>query len=72
MDQALITQVLPRAEDRGKDLGVINIANVLPYVLAAAVGGVVINSFGYPTLMVLVLITGLIAAATVQPIKGVQ
>jgi len=72
VDQALITQVLPRAEDRGKDLGVINIANVLPYVLAAAIGGVVINSFGYPTLMVLVLATGLIAAATVQPIKGVQ
>ena len=27
VDQALVTQVLPRAIDRGRDLGVINIAN---------------------------------------------
>ncbi|MGI5128709.1 MFS transporter [Pseudonocardia sp. CA-107938] len=72
VDQALITQVLPSAEDRGRDLGVINIANVLPYALAGVFGGIVINSFGYPTLMVLVLVTGLIAALTVQPIKSVR
>ena len=34
VDFALITEVLPGAEDRGKDLGVINIANALPQVLA--------------------------------------
>ena len=34
VDQALITQVLPTAEDRAKDLGVINIANSMPQVLA--------------------------------------
>jgi MFS family permease len=34
VDFALITQVLPGAEDRGKDLGVINIANALPQVIA--------------------------------------
>ena len=34
VDFALITQVLPAAEDRAKDLGVINIANALPQVLA--------------------------------------
>jgi MFS family permease len=71
VDQALITQVLPHPEDRGKDLGVINIANVLPYVLTGLIGGVVINAFGYPTLMVLVLVTAVIAALTVRPIKGV-
>lgn len=37
VDFALITQVLPGAEDRGKDLGVINIANALPQVLSPAI-----------------------------------
>lgn len=77
VDQALITQVLPRAEDRGKDLGVINIANNLPYVFAGALGGVVIAVFGrddlgYPVLYALSLVTALIAALTVQPIKSVR
>ena len=34
VDFAMITQVLPAALDRAKDLGVINIANALPQVLA--------------------------------------
>lgn len=73
VDQALITQVLPSAEDRGKDLGVINIANTLPYVLAAALGGLVINELGgYVTLYLLVLVTGVLAALTVRPIKSVH
>ncbi len=42
VDFALITQVLPGAEGRGKDLGVINIANALPQVLAPAVAGLVL------------------------------
>ncbi len=72
VDQALVTQVLPAAEDRGKDLGIIGVANVLPYVLAAALGGIVINLAGYATLYVLVLVTALLAAASVQPIKSVR
>ena len=72
VDQALVTQVLPSAEDRGKDLGIIGVANVLPYVLAAALGGVVINVWGYPTLYVLVLVTAVLAAAAVRPIRGVR
>ena len=73
VDQALITQVLPRPEDRGKDLGVINIANMLPYVLAAALGGLVITELGgYVTLYLLVVVTGVIAALTVRPIKRVR
>jgi MFS family permease len=72
VDQALITQVLPSAEDRGKDLAVINIANVLPYPVVGAVGAIVITAFGYPTLMILVLLTAIVAALTVQPIKSVD
>ena len=42
VDFALITQVLPRAGDRAKDLGVINIAAALPQVLAPAIAGLVL------------------------------
>ena len=42
VDFALITQVLPTATERAKDLGVINIANALPQVLAPAVAGVIL------------------------------
>jgi MFS family permease len=42
VDFALITEVLPAAVDRAKDLGVINIANALPQVLAPVLAGVLL------------------------------
>lgn len=42
VDFALITQVLPDAEERAKDLGVINIAAALPQVFAPAIAAFVI------------------------------
>ncbi len=42
VDFALITQVLPAAAERAKDLGVINIASALPQVLAPAVAGLIL------------------------------
>jgi MFS family permease len=42
VDFALITQVLPGAAERAKDLGVINIAAALPQVLAPAIAGLVL------------------------------
>lgn len=48
VDFAMIGQVLPAARDRGKDLGVINIANALPQVLAPVVAaGVLAVRLGY-------------------------
>lgn len=49
VDFALITQVLPGAEDRAKDLGVINIANALPQVFAPVIAGallIVVDALG--------------------------
>ena len=43
VDFALITQVLPGAEDRAKDLGVINIANALPQVFAPILANVILQ-----------------------------
>ena len=42
VDAALITQVLPRATDRAKDLGVINIANSAPQVLGPALAAPIV------------------------------
>ncbi|WP_121257234.1 MFS transporter [Nocardioides ferulae] len=43
VDFALITQVLPGAADRAKDLGVINIAAALPQVVAPVLATVILN-----------------------------
>ncbi|MEU3431489.1 MFS transporter [Streptomyces gardneri] len=46
VDFALLTDVLPTAEDRGRDLGVINIANALPQVLAPVIAAPVVTHLG--------------------------
>lgn len=43
---AMITQKLPSASDRGKDLGVINIGSTLPQIVMPWLGAGVINAFG--------------------------
>jgi MFS family permease len=54
VDAALITQVLPSAGGRAKDLGLINIANSAPQVLAPAIAAPIVSSLGgYPVLYVL-------------------
>ncbi len=73
VDQALITQVLPAARDRAKDLGVINIANSLPQVLGPALAGPVIAGLGgYPSLYLLTALVTLLGAILVQPIRSVR
>lgn len=43
---AMITQLLPSAADRGKHLGVINLASTLPQVIMPSVGAAIVNAFG--------------------------
>lgn len=43
---AMITQVLPSASSRGKDLGVINIASTLPQIVMPPIGAMIVNSLG--------------------------
>jgi MFS family permease len=78
VDLALISRVLPRPEDRAKDLGVVNIANALPQVLAPVVAGVVIASLksqGYDTAYQVLYLAGaavtVLGAVLVVNIKGV-
>ncbi|AUG82070.1 MFS transporter [Kitasatospora sp. MMS16-BH015] len=72
VDQALVTQVLPAAADRAKDLGVINIANSGPQVLAPAVAApVVAHLGGYLGLYLVTALVTLLAAGLVHRIRGV-
>ena len=73
VDLALLTQVLPQAMNRGKDLGVINVANSLPQVLAAPTAFLFVTMLGgYVSLYVLAAVIGLLGAAAVLMIKGVR
>lgn len=73
VDLALLTDVLPSASDRGKDMGVFNIANALPNALAPLVGGIVVATFGsFQPLFFMAAGMTLLAAILVQPIKSVR
>ncbi|MFN8156156.1 MAG: MFS transporter [Candidatus Nanopelagicales bacterium] len=72
VDQALVTQVLPTAIDRGRDLGVINIANSAPQVLAPVIAApIVTGATGYTGLYLLTAVITLLSAVLVLPIKSV-
>ena len=71
VDFAMITEVLPSADDRAKDLGVINIANALPQVLAPVVAaGVLGLGFGYSTLYVVAAAVSVLGSVLVVNIKS--
>jgi MFS family permease len=73
VDQALITQVLPAAVDRGKDLGVINIANSAPQVLAPAIAAVLVTQLGgYTGLFLFATLVALLSGWLVGKIRGVR
>ena len=72
VDFALMTDVLPAAAHRGKDLGVINIANSLPQVAAPALAAPLVHHLGgYRTLYAVAAAVGLVGALLVRRIRGV-
>jgi MFS family permease len=72
VDQALITQVLPKAHDRAKDLGIINIAIVCPYAIGPAIAAPIVSLAGYPALFGATAAVGVVAAIGVWKIKSVR
>jgi MFS family permease len=72
VDAALITQVLPAAADRARDLGLINIANAAPQVLGPAISGpIVVYLGGYPALYALTAAVTLAGSVLVNKIRSV-
>ncbi|KUN92203.1 MFS transporter [Streptomyces caeruleatus] len=73
VDFALMTDVLPTARDRGKDLGVINVANALPQVAAPALAAPIVTHLGgYRMLYLVAAAVGLAGAVLVGRIRGVD
>jgi MFS family permease len=71
VDQALITQVLPQARDRAKDLGIINIAIVCPGAIGALIAAPLVSLAGYPTLFAATAVVAIAASLGVWRIKSV-
>jgi MFS family permease len=72
VDQALITQVLPSAGDRAKDLGIINIAIVCPWAIGALIAAPLVALAGYPTLFAATALVSIAASVGVWRIKSVR
>jgi MFS family permease len=72
VDQALITQVLPKAHDRAKDLGIINIAIVCPAAIGALIAAPLVSLAGYPALFGATAVVAVAAAIGVWQIKSVR
>jgi hypothetical protein len=72
VDQALVIQVLPSAAARAKDLGLINIANSGPQVVAAAIAAPLVSQFGgYPALYLGVAVITTAGSVSVWKIRSV-
>jgi MFS family permease len=73
VDQALATQVLPDPADRGKDLGIMNIATAVPQALAPLLGAlVVVGLGGFMTLFLLAGAATILGALAILPIRSVR
>ncbi|MGI5454706.1 MFS transporter [Streptomyces sp. CA-249302] len=73
VDFALMTDVLPKAADRGKDLGVINVANALPQVAAPALAAPLVTYLGgYRVLYAVAAVIGVAGVVFVDRIRGVD
>ena len=72
VDQALITQVLPQAADRAKDLGIINIAIIGPSALGGGLAAALVSLGGYPLLFAATAVAAAGGAAFVWKVKSVR
>ena len=73
VDQALVTQVLPAARDRARDLGIINIANSAPQVLGPAIAFPLVSyAGGYPALFLAAAAVTVLGSVLVTRIRSVD
>lgn len=73
VDTALVTLVLPRAEDAARDMGVLNIANAGPQIIAPFVASAIVTTLGgYTPLFLAYGVLSLIGALAILPIRSVR
>jgi MFS family permease len=73
VDAALVTLVLPRGEDAARDLGVLNIANAGPQVIALVLAALIISHLGgYRMLFIVGGCCGIIGSVAVVGVRSVR
>ena len=73
VDQALATQVLPDSHNRGKDLGIMNIATAVPQAFAPLLGAFLVAAVGgFTGLFVCSAIAAALGGLAILPIKSVR
>ena len=72
VDTALVTLVLPKAEDAARDMGVLNIANAGPQIIAPFIASAVVSLAGYTTLFLVGGVLSILGALAVRPIRSVR
>ncbi|MCM2417278.1 MULTISPECIES: MFS transporter [unclassified Streptomyces] len=73
VDTALVTLVLPRAEDAARDMGVLNIANAGPQIIAPFVASAIVTTLGgYTPLFLVGGALSLLGALAILPIRSVR
>jgi MFS family permease len=73
VDTALMTEVLPSEESRGKDLGILNTANTVPAIIAPLItAGIVGIGLGYVPVFIISLVVILVGAFSIFMIKSVR
>ncbi len=73
VDAALMTEVLPNEETRGKDLGILNTANTVPGILAPLVTSSIVGAgFGYNPVFIVSIVIILVGAFSIFMIKSVR
>ncbi|UGT44753.1 MFS transporter [Nocardia yamanashiensis] len=72
VDTALVTMVLPKAEDAARDMGVLNIANAGPQILGPFVASAVVGLGGYTPLFLFGGLLSVLGALAVAPIRSVR
>ncbi|MEN8651853.1 MFS transporter [Streptomyces sp. 21So2-11] len=72
VDTALVTMVLPKAENAARDMGVLNIANAGPQIVAPFIASVVVSVGGYTSLFLVAAALAVLGALAVRPIRTVR
>ncbi|MFC9341396.1 MFS transporter [Streptomyces sp. NPDC057020] len=73
VDTALVTMVLPKVEDAARDMGVLNIANAGPQIVAPFVASLIVSlSGGYTALFLVAAVLSVLGALAVRPIRSVR
>jgi MFS family permease len=73
VDAAVVTLVLPSAQNRAKDMGIFNIANTLPQSLGPAIAALIITTtHSYSVLFAIGTVVVLLGTLAVFPIRAVR